>query len=632
MANIKLNFLPLDNNSFDYTVYRKLPEEEEKLDKSEMRYPFVETDGNPTKVNYNISFKPKDGFVEHEVNSADFLGLTKKFLLLKLLETLDSTFCPYTYNHYKRFTEEQVEFIIEEFPEGNRVVFLTPYYLEEQKKFGFLIDFKFIKNESTQFNKQVQRLSLSLDDHYRSNKNYYSEKYHLIQSFIRLSYGTWSTLNIGGAKINISDKLNDVPSFLLNKKEYLFNVNKSAYSQFQGIRNYGPYKRIDDQVIFVFIFEERFKSFANQLYLSLIGKLNPGTFSGFESMFKIKFGLENVKQISLSNNSHSELSKVVNEVKQYNGENANVIGIYIEDHDLDNKVATSANYYYLKYNFIKEDIPLQVVNYRSLGEKNSLKWSTSNVALAIFSKLGGIPWIVKPSNANCLILGIGSSHKIDPETKKISKFFAYSVCLDSSGLYKSLEVLADEAEHEHYLDKLQKNLVTMLNDEKYSTYTSCVLHLPFKIKRKEIDALSKAIQQVTTMEFIVIKINLDNKFFGYSAHNTFVPYESSFVKLSQRQYLVWFEGLLFGKEIVDKRLGNPVHIEFLNLPNTNNIDERKYLQDVLNLSGANWRGFNAKSVPISIYYSQLIANYTKAFEDIEGYDEKILSNERPWFL
>lgn len=173
MANIKLNFLPLDNNSFDYTVYRKLPEEEEKLDKSEMRYPFVETDGNPTKVNYNISFKPKDGFVEHEVNSADFLGLTKKFLLLKLLETLDSTFCPYTYNHYKRFTEEQVEFIIEEFPEGNRVVFLTPYYLEEQKKFGFLIDFKFIKNESTQFNKQVQRLSLSLDDHYRSNKNYY---------------------------------------------------------------------------------------------------------------------------------------------------------------------------------------------------------------------------------------------------------------------------------------------------------------------------------------------------------------------------------------------------------------------------------------------------------------------------
>ena len=632
MANIKLNFLPLDNNSFDYTIYRKLPEGEEKLDKSEMRYPFFEGDANTTKVNYNISFKPKNGFVKYVVNSGDFLGLTKKFLLLKLLETLDGTFCPYTYNHYKRFTEEQVEFITEEFPEGNRVIFLTPYYLEEQKKFGFLIDFKFIKNESTQFNKQVQRLSLSLDDHYRSNKNYYSEKYHLIQSFIRFSYVTWSTLNIGETKINISNKLNDVASFLLNKKEYLFNVNKSAYSQFQGIKNYGPYKRIDDQVVFVFIFEERFKSFANQLYLSLIGKLNPGTFSGFESMFKIKFGLENVKQIGLLNNSYSELSKVVNEVKQYKEGNANVIGIYIEDHDLDNKAATSANYYYLKYNFIKEDIPLQVVNYRSLGEKNSLKWSTSNVALAIFSKLGGIPWIVKPSNANCLILGIGSSHKVDPETRKVSKFFAYSVCLDSSGLYKSLEVLADEAEHEHYLDKLQKNLVTMLNDEKYSAYTSCVLHLPFKIKRREIDALSKAIQQVTTMEFIVIKINLDNKFFGYSAHNTFVPYESSFVKLSQRQYLVWFEGLLFGKEIVDKRLGNPVHIEFLNLPNTNNIDERKYLQDVLNLSGANWRGFNAKSVPISIYYSQLIANYTKAFEDIEGYDEKILSNERPWFL
>jgi hypothetical protein len=286
----------------------------------------------------------------------------------------------------------------------------------------------------------------------------------------------------------------------------------------------------------------------------------------------------------------------------------------------------------LKYNFIKEDVPLQVVNYRTLGEKNSLKWSTSNVALAIFSKLGGIPWIVKPSNNNCLILGIGSSHKIEEQTQKVSKYFAYSVCLDSSGLYKSLEVLADETEHSHYLEKLQSNLVTLLKSGKYSSYTSCVLHLPFKIKRKEIEALSKALTEISSMEFIVIKINLDNKFFGYSYHNTYVPYESSFIKLSKNQYLVWFEGLLYGKEIVDKRLGNPVHIQFLNLPNTKSFDERKYLQDVLNLSGANWRGFNAKSVPISIYYSQLIANYTKAFENLEGYDEKILSNEKPWFL
>ena len=111
-----------------------------------------------------------------------------------------------------------------------------------------------------------------------------------------------------------------------------------------------------------------------------------------------------------------------------------------------------------------------------------------------------------------------------------------------------------------------------------------------------------------------------------------MPYESSFVKLSRSEYLVWFEGLLYGKEVVDKRLSNPVHIQFLNLDNSKGFDERKYLQDVLNLSGANWRGFNAKSIPISIYYSQIIAKYTEAFEMIDGYEENSISNDKPWFL
>lgn len=59
------------------------------------------------------------------------------------------------------------------------------------------------------------------------------------------------------------------------------------------------------------------------------------------------------------------------------------------------------------------------------------------------------------------------------------------------------------------------------------------------------------------------------------------------------EYLVWFEGLLYGKEVVDKRLSNPVHIKFLNINNRKDFDEQAYLQDILNLSGANWRGFNA---------------------------------------
>ena len=68
---------------------------------------------------------------------------------------------------------------------------------------------------------------------------------------------------------------------------------------------------------------------------------------------------------------------------------------------------------------------------------------------------------------------------------------------------------------------------------------------------------------------------------------------SNFQKMNT---LYGLEGLLYGKEVVDKRLSNPVHIKFLNINNRKDFDEQAYLQDILNLSGANWRGFNAKSI------------------------------------
>jgi hypothetical protein len=56
------------------------------------------------------------------------------------------------------------------------------------------------------------------------------------------------------------------------------------------------------------------------------------------------------------------------------------------------------------------------------------------------------------------------------------------------------------------------------------------------------------------------------------------------------------------------------------------------LQDIINLSGANWRGFNAKSVPISIYYSKIITEYISEFGDIVDVEKMSVTNDKPWFL
>ena len=79
---------------------------------------------------------------------------------------------------------------------------------------------------------------------------------------------------------------------------------------------------------------------------------------------------------------------------------------------------------------------------------------------------------------------------------------------------------------------------------------------------------------------------------------------------------MWFEGLQWHRPNVYKRIERPLHVAFL-YPEAELIEEDqrvKYLQDAVNLSGANWRGFNAKSLPISVYYAKIIADYSKEFQ------------------
>ena len=104
------------------------------------------------------------------------------------------------------------------------------------------------------------------------------------------------------------------------------------------------------------------------------------------------------------------------------------------------------------------------------------------------------------------------------------------------------------------------------------------------------------------------------------------------VRISRDEFLVWFEGLQYDHRTVGKMIANPLHVKFT-YPREGLSRHTKlnHLQDAINLSGANWRGFNAKAMPVSVYYAQLIATYVKEFEahKLPTVDVDTLT---PWFL
>jgi hypothetical protein len=133
-------------------------------------------------------------------------------------------------------------------------------------------------------------------------------------------------------------------------------------------------------------------------------------------------------------------------------------------------------------------------------------------------------------------------------------------------------------------------------------------------------------------KFAVVKVNQRNRFFAVNQNvNSLVPYEASCLPLGHREYLLWFEGVFPDNPNVKKAFSGPTHLEFLKVSEEQMIGEEQVLQDLVNLSGANWRGFNAKSAPVSIFYCHLVANLIARFHE-HNLALPEVKDLRPWFL
>lgn len=621
--NILLNFLPLKEQEFEFTIYRKECKGEKKIHVGDNIYlntlPINLEDLNDRK-NYWISFDPKNDFEEFLCKPIYNNKLTLHFLYHCLLNKTKNQLEINQFIIPQKVFKKLIYFILHAHEEGKECILLSPFYLPSQQKFGFLIDFKFLKEKEIQFNRKVQQLSLSLDKNFKSNSNFYIDKYEKLELFKNNFYSKIFPLKIGNKQINLEDSFISIPASTLKTKIYLFGNSKESNSQFTGIKEYGPFESLKNTPIkFLFFYKNEHKQFASDLAKALNGDMFP-TFSGFKQFFKVS-DIE-IKGIEIED--YTSVLDIINN----NYSNENFIPIIILPRNEEDK------YYTIKHNILKNyNRASQFITLELLKIKESLKWSVSNIALQIFAKLGGIPWMVKPETHKTLIIGIGQSHKLQIKDGKteITKYFAYSVLTDSSGRYKELKPIGAFNDKDEYLNNLSRHIEDTIQN--YSNdFENFVIHCPFKIRKFELEKIKETLKNINNSKtFVVIKINSENKFFGFNKQsNSLVPYESAYLELSTNEFLIWFEGLQYHNPNINKRIPGPTHVEFYYSNKELTQKEKKsFLQDIINLSGANWRGFNSKSTPISIHYTRLVSKFIQHFSE---YEEVNIENIKPWFL
>lgn len=623
---IKLNFIPFKKQEIRITIYRKKLLADEATQNT---YREFFTNELGIREGYEIAFQPIIGFEPYNLEPYQHTNLIAKYLYYKLISGLPEE--AYLIKRKDDPYNKKIHFKIGSHPKGEKCVWVQPYFLKSKGIWGILFDFSFIvhviaEDEKYRLDRDILIASGTLSEKGNSNVDFYLFKYNHLKKFIKDYLPTINQI----LNENLDGELLEMPSMQLAPKVYLFGNGSINNSPYIGLTKNIPLSIVQEELKYYFLYRRVDRDIAVSLLKGLKGESNPTTFPGIERLFRIPFSNDKIKGSAVESFSEEIID---NEIQTIKSIGKNVIPIIITNSKKDEE--DEYLYFFLKHKFTNAGIPCQVVTKELINNDYSLKYSLSNIALQIFSKAGGKPWKMKPASKEYLIVGIGQSYNLEKteEGNKIEKNITYSVLTDSSGLFKDIQVLGEGIESdENYYNQLVTNISNIITKANYKKVT---IHVPFRMSKDKI--LAKVAKGIPNdIELNVLVINNKNDFFGFNyANNGLVPFESTYIKIAKDEYLVWFEGLQYNNPKITKRFGNPLLIKFWYSTHPDQFHKEEYkeslLQDCINLSGANWRGFKAKQLPVSVFYCQRIAEFISKFKQY-GLAHIEISNLKPWFL
>lgn len=625
---IKINFIAFANQNFTINIFRR-QFHGEGFDNDKFHYHSITNESGERK-RYEVSFEEKEeGFESYKLNIKTDLDLVAKRIYSRLYDCCKDV-PGFFVKKIDDIRNKRIHFVVDRHPKGEKCIWIEPYFLKSEQKWGVLIGFQFVVNESLSssqnfsIDRDILIASGALNSKGQSNADYYLFKYSYFKKFIQ---DILPVIN-GNFGLGFTFELFSLNSYSLQPKEYYFKDNYSGSSSYFGLSKSGPLSGVGNGQSYRFIYLEHDRDFAVSLLKGLRGETHPTTFGGMDKLFRVKFDNDVISGVPLKDFSHidKEISNILESGK-------NILPIIITN---SRKTAGDDELYYvLKNKFTSAGIACQIVTKDLIQNEASLRYSLSNIGLQIFAKCGGKPWKMKTGVNEYLIIGIGQSYRVEKLVSGtvIEKNITYSILTDSSGIFKDIKVLSEGLEREDsYLKQLVENISNLILA---SGSKRVALHTPFRLSKSRI--LEPVSQKIgDDIELSVLVINDKSDYFGFDfTNNGLVPYEGTFVKLSRFDYLIWFEGIQPANPKITKRFGNPLLIKFWYSNKPELLDDIVYreslLQDCINLSGANWRGFKAKQLPVSIFYCQRIAEFIAKFRqyNLEHFE---IDNLKPWFL
>lgn len=311
-------------------------------------------------------------------------------------------------------------------------------------------------------------------------------------------------------------------------------------------------------------------------------------------------------------------------------------------------------YFATKSTFLKRDVPVQSVLLETMAQPDSqLVFSLNHMSLATYAKLGGTPWLLASPQtvAHELVIGLGSHSASASRIGSRERFVGITTVFSSDGSYLLTDrtaVVPFDRYSDALYETLKRAITTVRKQDNWRSTDKVrlVFHVFKPLKDTEAEAVEQTVKDLSldnvTFAFIHVAqshpyLIFDNnqKGIGYRDPKKGVlgPTRGLHIKLGDRESLVIFSGASELKQASD---GMPRPC-LLKLHRLSTFRDMTYLaRQAFEFSGHSWRMLAPEPFPITIRYSDLIAERLSGLSSVSGWDDEAVKfgqvGKTLWFL
>lgn len=304
-----------------------------------------------------------------------------------------------------------------------------------------------------------------------------------------------------------------------------------------------------------------------------------------------------------------------------------------------------------KARFVGQGIPVQEFTLEALGLPDQrIVWAINNMSLATYAKLGGVPWLLAADKpiAHELVFGIGSAMAQDSRLGGKERMVGITTVFTGDGNYFINNISAAVPADQYFKTLLLNLRATMTRVQTaYNWQPKDTVRLIFHAFKTFKDAEADVVKQVVSelgdynVEFAFVHVAEAHPYLlfdtgqrgtGKANKGIFAPERGKYLQLSEHTSLVSLTGPQELKKASD---GMPSPLQLI-LHRDSTFKDLTYLaKQVLKFGAHSWRSFTPASMPVSVYYSQLMAQMLGQLNGLNNWNPDALYNKigtTRWFL